>query len=79
MWRAARPFRKIIFRRGDSEDAESRAGRPFSMAFETGLDDLREITHCALTTFADRNILYLLEFPSALKLEEDIVDVAGKN
>jgi len=51
----------------------------FSIAFETGLDDLKEIAHRALTTFADKNILDFLEFPSAIKLEKDIVDVARKN
>ena len=58
------------------EDAEPHSGRLFSIAFETGLDDLREIAHQALTTFADKNILDFLEFPSAIKLEKDIVDVA---
>ena len=62
-----------------SEDAEPHSGRLFSIAFETGLDDLREIAHRALTTFADKNILDFLEFPSAIKLEKDIVDVARKN
>lgn len=59
-----------------AEDAEPHSGRLFSIAFETGLDDLREIAHSALTTFADKNILDFLEFPSAIKLEKDIVDVA---
>ena len=61
------------------EDAEPHSGRLFSIAFETGTDDLREIAHLALTTFADKNILDFLEFPSAIKLEKDIVDVARKN
>ena len=59
-----------------SGDAEPYSGRLFSIAFETGLDDLREIAHRALTTYADKNILDFLEFPSAIKLEKDIVDVA---
>lgn len=62
-----------------SEDAEPHSSRLFSIAFETGLDDLKEIAHRALTTFADKNILDFLEFPSAIKLEKDIVDVARKN
>jgi glutamate/tyrosine decarboxylase-like PLP-dependent enzyme len=62
-----------------AEDAEPHSGRLFSIAFEAGLDDLREIAHLALTTFADKNILDFLEFPSAIKLENDIVDVARKN
>ncbi len=62
-----------------SEDAESHSGRLFSIALETGLDDLKEIAHRALTTFAGKNILDFLEFPSAIKLEKDIVDVARKN
>jgi glutamate/tyrosine decarboxylase-like PLP-dependent enzyme len=62
-----------------SEDAEPHSGRLFSIAFETGLDGLREIAHRALTTFADKNILDFLEFPSTIKLEKDIVDVARKN
>ncbi len=59
-----------------ARDAEPHSGRLFSIAFEAGLDDLREVTHRALTTFADKNILDFLEFPSAIKLEKDIVDVA---
>jgi sphinganine-1-phosphate aldolase len=59
-----------------SEDAEPHSGRLFSVAFETGLDDLREIAHQALTAYADKNILDFLEFPSAIKFEKDIVDVA---
>ena len=59
-----------------SGDAEPRSGRLFSVAFETGLDDLREIAHQALTSYADKNILDFLEFPSAIKLEKDIIDVA---
>ncbi|TEU17171.1 MAG: hypothetical protein E3I25_03505 [Dehalococcoidia bacterium] len=62
-----------------SEDAEPHSSRLFSIAFETGLDGLREIAHRALTTFADKNKLDFLEFPSAIKLEKDIVDVARKN
>ncbi len=62
-----------------SEDAEPHSSRLFSIAFETGLDGLREIAHRALTTFADKNKLDFLQFPSAIKLEKDIVDVARKN
>jgi glutamate/tyrosine decarboxylase-like PLP-dependent enzyme len=51
----------------------------FRTASETGLDDLREIAHRALTTFADKNILDFLEFSGAIKLERHIVDVARKN
>ena len=59
-----------------TEDADPHSGRLFTIAFETGLDDLKEITHRALTTFADKNILDFLEFPSAIKMERDIVDIA---
>lgn len=40
---------------------------------------MREIAHCALTTFADKNILYPPGLAGAIKLEKDIVDVDGKN
>lgn len=59
-----------------AQDAEPDSGRLFSIAFEAGIDDLREISHRVLTSFADKNILDFLEFPSAVKLEKDIVDVA---
>ncbi|OGN95928.1 MAG: hypothetical protein A2Z77_04210 [Chloroflexi bacterium RBG_13_51_36] len=62
-----------------SEDAEPHSGRLFGIAFEAGLDDMREIAHRVLTTFGDRNILDFLEFPSATKSKTDIVDVARKN
>jgi glutamate/tyrosine decarboxylase-like PLP-dependent enzyme len=59
-----------------ARDAKPHTGRLFSIAFETGLDDFREIAHSALTTFADKNILDFLEFPSAIRMEKEIVDVA---
>jgi glutamate/tyrosine decarboxylase-like PLP-dependent enzyme len=59
-----------------ARDAKPHTGRLFSIAFETGLDDFREIAHHALTTFADKNILDFLEFPSAIRMEKEIVDVA---
>lgn len=59
-----------------AEDADPYSGRLFTIAFETGLDDLKEITHRALTIFADKNILDFLEFPSAIKMEKDIIDIA---
>lgn len=36
------------------EDAEAPTGRLFNTAFETGLDDLREIAHRVLATFVDK-------------------------
>jgi len=59
-----------------SEDADPYSGRLFTIAFETGLDDLKEITHRALTLFADKNILDFLEFPSAIRMEKEITDIA---
>lgn len=58
------------------EDMDPYSDRAFTIAFETGLDDLKEIIHRALTTFADKNVLDFLEFPSAIKMEKDIVDIA---
>ena len=51
------------------EDMDPYSDRAFTIAFETGLDDLKEIIHRALTTFADKNVLDFLEFPSAIKME----------
>ncbi len=59
-----------------AEDANPGSGKLFTVAFETGRDDLKEITNWALTTFADKNILDFVEFPSAIKMEKDIVDIA---
>jgi hypothetical protein len=53
--RSARwPFRKIIFSRGDFEDAGLHTGRPFRTSCETGLDNWREIAQRAITTFGDK-------------------------
>jgi sphinganine-1-phosphate aldolase len=59
-----------------NEDADPQSGKLFTIAFEAGLDELRDLTHRALTLFADKNILDFLEFPSAIKMEKGIIDVA---
>lgn len=57
-------------------DADPHSGRLFTIAFETGREDLKEIAHKALTLFADKNILDFLEFPSSVRMEKEIVDIA---
>jgi len=67
-------FRKL--REYAFDDAEPTSGRLFTIAFETGLDELREVALDAFKMFMDKNILDFTEFPSAIRMEKDIVDIA---
>jgi len=59
-----------------SNDAEPLSGRLFTIAFETGIDELKEVALDAFKMFMDKNILDFTEFPSAVRMEKDIVDIA---
>lgn len=58
------------------DDWEPKSGKLFTIAFEPGVEELREIIFEAWKMFADKNILDFTEFPSAIRLEKDVVDMA---
>jgi len=57
-------------------DADPYSGKLFTIAFESGSEDMRDLLHRAFTIFMDKNILDITEFRSAIKLEKDIIDIA---
>lgn len=57
-------------------DADPYSGKLFTIAFESGSEDLRNLLHRAFTMFMDKNILDITEFRSAIKLEKEIIDMA---
>ncbi|MEM1948830.1 MAG: aspartate aminotransferase family protein [Candidatus Caldarchaeum sp.] len=63
-------------RRLGSLDADPLSGRLFTIAFETAMDDLKDIAYHAFRMFADENMLDFTEFPSAIEMEKDVVDAA---
>ncbi|MEM2866518.1 MAG: aspartate aminotransferase family protein [Candidatus Hadarchaeales archaeon] len=58
------------------DDFEPKSGKLFTIAFEPGVEELREVIFEAWKMFADKNILDFTEFPSAIRLEKDVVDMA---
>ncbi|MEM4006561.1 MAG: aspartate aminotransferase family protein [Nitrososphaerota archaeon] len=59
------------------DDADPLSGRLFTIAFETGLDELKKVAYDAFKMFMDKNMLDFTEFPSAIRMEKDIVDIAA--
>lgn len=59
-----------------AEDLDPYSGRLFTIAFEPGIDELREVAFEAMKMFAFKNMLDFTEFPSAIRMEKDIVDYA---
>ena len=57
-------------------DADPYSGRLFTIAFEPGTEELRDLLHQAFTMFMDKNILDFTEFRSAIKMEKEIIDIA---
>ncbi|MEM3011895.1 MAG: hypothetical protein QW084_00820, partial [Candidatus Hadarchaeales archaeon] len=55
------------------DDFEPKSGKLFTIAFEPGVEELREVIFEAWKMFADKNILDFTEFPSAIRLEKDVV------
>ncbi|MEM0276562.1 MAG: aspartate aminotransferase family protein [Pyrobaculum sp.] len=59
-----------------ADDADPFSGKLFTIAFEPGVNELREIAFEAMKMFSFKNILDFTEFPSAIRMEKDIVDIA---
>lgn len=59
-----------------ADDLDPYSGRLFTIAFESGVEELREIAFEAMKAFAFKNMLDFTEFPSAIRMEKDIVDYA---
>ncbi|MEM4496252.1 MAG: aspartate aminotransferase family protein [Archaeoglobaceae archaeon] len=59
-----------------SEDFEPKSGKLFTIAFEPGIEELKEIIFDAWKMYAEKNMLDFTEFPSAIKLEKDVIDIA---
>lgn len=60
-----------------SEDVEPFSGRLFTIAFEPGVEDLRSVAFEAMKMFAFKNMLDFTEFPSMIRMEKDLVDIAA--
>ncbi|MEN3047858.1 MAG: aspartate aminotransferase family protein [Candidatus Caldarchaeales archaeon] len=61
-----------------SGDAEPSSGKLFTIAFESGLDELKEVALEAFRAFMDKNMLDFTEFPSAIRMERDVVEIAAR-
>lgn len=59
-----------------ADDVDPFGGRLFTIAFESGLKELRETVLEVFKMFAFNNMLDFTEFPSAIRFEKDIVDYA---
>ncbi|MFN3384775.1 MAG: pyridoxal phosphate-dependent decarboxylase family protein [Archaeoglobaceae archaeon] len=59
-----------------ADDLDPYSGRLFTIAFEPGVEELREVAFEAIKMFAFKNMLDFTEFPSAIRMEKDIVDYA---
>ncbi|MCS7131066.1 MAG: pyridoxal-dependent decarboxylase, partial [Archaeoglobaceae archaeon] len=59
-----------------SNDADPYSGRLFTIAFEPGIEELREISFEAMKMFVFKNILDFTVFPSMIRMEKDIIDYA---
>ncbi len=58
------------------DDAEPSSGRLFTIAFEAGVDEVKKLVYDVFRMFMDKNILDFTEFPSSIRMEKDIVDIA---
>lgn len=65
-----------ILKEYSMDDADPLSGRLFTIAFETGLDELKNVAYDAFKLFMDKNMLDFTEFPSAIRIEKDIIDIA---
>ncbi|MBS7607552.1 aspartate aminotransferase family protein [Candidatus Bathyarchaeota archaeon] len=59
-----------------SDDAEPYSGRLFTISYEAGVKELKEIAYEALKLFLDKNMLDFTEFPSVIRMEKDVIDIA---
>ncbi|MEM2346405.1 MAG: hypothetical protein QXN49_07580, partial [Archaeoglobaceae archaeon] len=59
-----------------ADDVDPYSGRLFTIAFEPGVEELRDVAFEAIKMFAFKNMLDFTEFPSMIRMEKDIVDYA---
>lgn len=59
------------------DDADPYSGRLFTIAFEPGIEKMREITFEVIKMFAFKNMLDFTEFPSMIRMEKDIIDYSA--
>jgi len=59
-----------------SADADPYSEKLFTIAFEPGVEELRDVAFEAIKMFAFKNMLDFTEFPSAIRMEKDIIDIA---
>lgn len=57
-------------------DADPYSGKLFTIAFEPGKEETRNLAHQAFSMFMDKNILDFTEFRSTIKLQKDIIEIA---
>ncbi|MEM0320591.1 MAG: hypothetical protein QXS67_04185, partial [Candidatus Nezhaarchaeales archaeon] len=55
------------------DDADPFSGKLFTIAFEPGVEELREVAFEALKMFAFKNMLDFTEFPSMIRMEKDLI------
>ncbi|MCC6056185.1 MAG: aspartate aminotransferase family protein [Desulfurococcaceae archaeon] len=59
-----------------ADDADPHGGRLFTIAFEPGVEELRDLAVEVYKMFAYKNMLDFTEFPSTIRMEKDIIDIA---
>lgn len=57
-------------------DADPHSGKLFTIAFESGEKEQRELSHRAFNMFMDKNFLDFTEFRSPVRLEKEVIDIA---
>ncbi len=60
----------------ERDDLDPYGGRLFTIAFEPGVEEMREVVFEVFKRFAFKNMLDFTEFPSSIRMEKDIVDYA---
>ncbi|MEM2214729.1 MAG: aspartate aminotransferase family protein [Candidatus Nezhaarchaeales archaeon] len=59
------------------DDADPFSGKLFTIAFEPGVEELRAVAFEVLKMFAFKNMLDFTEFPSMIRMEKDLIDIAS--
>jgi len=59
-----------------ADDVDPYSGKLFTIAFEPGVEELRDVVFEVIRMFAFNNMLDFTEFPSAIRMEKDIIDIA---
>jgi len=57
-------------------DADPHSGKLFTIAFESGSEDQRKLSHQAFNMFMDKNFLDFTEFRGPVKMEKEVIDIA---